>query len=179
MKKKLLLGLLVLIGLVTITACGKKGEFSFKSESRNNTYTCKNTSESSGFKYLTSYTIELNSKNEPVKYSMKDGFGNYGDDVESFNNYCDGLKKSKENNKEKIEKYKNAGTMDVVCDDKNMDAYYVMTYNLDVIKDIDDYKNVNNEISKYTKADGTFDLDAWKNYFNTDSLKKGKYTCDF
>ena len=110
---------------------------------------------------------------------MKDGFGNYGDDIESFNNYCDGLKKAKERNKEKLEKYKNTGSMDIVCDNKNMEVYYVMTYNLDAIKGIEDYKNINNGIAKYTKEDGTFDLDAWKNYFNTDSLKAGNYTCDF
>ena len=179
MKKKILICLLVLVGLFTITGCGKNGESSSNANSKNKTYTCKNTSNSSGLKYLTLYTIELNSKNEPAKYSIKDGFGNYGDDIESFNNYCDGLKKAKERNKENLEKYKNTGSMDVVCDNKNMEVYYVMTYNLDVIKDIEDYKNISNEIAKYTKADGTFDLDTWKNYFNTDSLKAGNYTCDF
>ena len=59
MKKKVLLGLLIFVGLFIITGCDKNGESSLNANSENKTYTCKNTSNSSGLKYLTSYTIEF------------------------------------------------------------------------------------------------------------------------
>ena len=169
MKKKIILSLLVIVALFGIVGC--KGN--------NKVYTCKNKDNSDGKRYLTAYSIELNSKNEAVKYSLKDGFGNYGDNKDGFNSYCDGLKSAYDKNKSTIEKYKDAVNMEVVCDDKKMEAYYTISYNLDVTKDIEDYKKINEEVAKYNKDDGTFDLEAWKNYFNTDSLKAGNYTCDF
>ncbi len=177
MKKKVMLLLIVILGLITITGCGNKSKSSTKSS--NKVYICKNNDNSDGKRYLTTYTIELNSKGKAIKYSIKDGFGNYEDNIEGFNNYCDGLKKGKENNKEKIEKYKDAATMEVICDTKKMEAYYIMSYDLAKIKNIDDFKNINNEIAKYTKDDKTFDLDAWKNYFATAENKSGHYDCNF
>ena len=34
-------------------------------------------------------------------------------------------------------------------------------------------------LQDYLKEDGTFDLEAWKNYFDTDSLKAGNYICGY
>ena len=47
------------------------------------------------------------------------------------------------------------------------------------IKDIADFNSIYKFLEPYIKEDGTFDLESWKNYFNTDSLKAGKYSCDF
>ena len=52
-------------------------------------------------------------------------------------------------------------------------------YQVKKIKDIDEFSKISKELESYTKDDGTFDLKAWKNYFDTDSLKAGNYSCDF
>ena len=79
-----------------------------------------------------------------------------------------------------LEKYKDVATMKVVCDKKNnYEAYVIKEYQVKRIKDIDDFSTINKFLNQYTKDDGTFDLEGWKNYFNTDSLKAGNYSCDF
>ena len=68
-----------------------------------------------------------------------------------------------------------------------MIAPILMTLNTEVTiaryyfdsKDIDDFNSIYKFLEPYIKEDGTFDLESWKNYFNTDSLKAGKYSCDF
>ncbi len=168
MKKKLLIVSLVTVSILMSTGCNNN---------QTKKYTCKNNDSSDGIRYLTTYTIELNNKKEPIKYILKDGFGNYKDNEEAYKKFCEGLKKAEENNKTKYSK--EDLTYTVTCDDKKKEAYYIVTYNLSNIKDKTEFRNINTEIEKYTKKDGTFDLDAWKEYFNTSESKKGHYDCDF
>ena len=79
-----------------------------------------------------------------------------------------------------MEKYKDIVDMKVVCDSKNnYEAYVLKEYQVKKIKDIADFNSIYKFLEPYIKEDGTFDLESWKNYFNTDSLKAGKYSCDF
>ena len=82
--------------------------------------------------------------------------------------------------KDLLEKYKDAVSMKIVCDEKNnYEAYALKEYQVKKIKDIDELSSVYKSLETYIKEDGTFDLDAWKNYFNTNSLKAGNYSCNF
>ena len=95
-----------------------------------------------------------------------------------YKEYCNGLKDNKQ--KDLLEKYKDIVDMKVVCDSKNnYEAYVLKEYQVKKIKDIDDFNSIYKFLEPYIKEDGTFDLESWKNYFNTDSLKAGKYSCDF
>ena len=179
MKKKILVSLFVIIALFIITGCNKKDN-NKKLNSKNKTYECRYSKDDNteGKRYLTKYQISLNDKNELEVYTLITGFSNYGSETDGYKEFCNGLKDNKQN--DLLEKYKDSVNMKVVCDSKNnYEAYVVKEYKVKKIKDIDDFSNVYKSLATYIKDDGTFDLEGWKNYFNTDSLKAGNYTCDF
>ena len=179
MKKKMLLLLLVIVALFTITGCGSS-DVTKKTKSNNKTYICRYSKDDNteGKRYLTKYIIETNNKNEAEVYTVITGFSNYGSETDGYKEFCNGLKDNKQN--DLLKKYKNVVTMKVVCDKKNnYEAYVQKEYKIKKIKDIDDFSVVYKSLEPYIKEDGTFDLDAWKNFFNTDSLKAGNYSCDF
>lgn len=181
MKKKVLLSLLVLVGLFTITGCGNsENKLNGNSSSKNKTYECKYSKDddTEGKRYLTKYIIELNDKNEAEVYTLITGFSNYGSESDGYNKYCNGLKDNMP--KDLLEKYKDVASVKVVCDEKNnYEAYVLKEYQIKKIKGIDDFSAIYKFLEPYIKDDGTFDLDSFKDYFNTDSLKKGNYTCNF
>ena len=176
MKKKILLSILVLLALFIVTGCNgnKIGKSNYKS------YECRYSKDDNaeGKRYLTKYIIELNDKNEAEVYTLISGFSNYGSKTDGYNEFCNGLKDNMQ--KDLLEKYKDAVSMKIVCDEKNnYEAYALKEYQVKKIKDIDELSSVYKSLETYIKEDGTFDLDAWKNYFNTDSLKAGNYSCNF
>ena len=180
MKKKVLLSLLLILTLIIVTGCGKSDETKETTTSKNKTYECRYNKDDNaeGKRYLTRFLVELNDKNEAEVYTVISGYSNYGSETDGYKEFCNGLKDNKQT--DLLEKYKDAVSMKVVCDEKNnYEAYTLKEYKVKKIKDIADFSAVYKSIEKYMKEDGTFDLDAWKNYFNTDSLKAGNYSCDF
>ena len=178
MKKKILLCLLVLIALITITGCSNSNNKAKKSN--NKIYECRYSKDDNtkGKRYLTKHIIELNNKNEAEVYTLITGFSNYGSETDGYKKFCEGLKNNKQ--EELLEKYKDSVSMEIICDKKNnYEAYVLKEYKIKKIKEIDDFSTIYKFIKPYIKDDGTFDLEAWKHYFNTDSLKAGNYTCDF
>ena len=179
MNKKVFLSLLAIVMVFTITGCGKSDETK-ETKSKNKIYECRYSKDDTaeGKRYLTKYLIELNDKNEAEVYTLITGFSNYGSETDGYKEYCNGLKDNKQ--KDLLEKYKDIVDMKVVCDSKNnYEAYVLKEYQVKKIKDIDDFNSIYKFLEPYIKEDGTFDLESWKNYFNTDSLKAGKYSCDF
>ncbi len=179
MKKKILFSLFVIVALFTITGCGNSNE-SGGSKSGYKTYECRYSKDDNaeGKRYLTKYQIALNDKNELEVYTLISGFSNYGSETDGYKEFCKGLKDNKQT--DLLEKYKDAVAFKVVCDEKNnYEAYALKEYQVKKIKDIEDFSSVYKSIAAYIKEDETFDLEAWKNYFATDSLKAGNYTCDF
>ena len=179
MKKKLFLSLLIAVALFTITGCGKSGD-NKTTNSNYKAYECRYSKgdNTEGKRYLTKYIIELNDKNEAEVYIVITGFSNYGSETDGYKEFCNGLKDNKQN--DLLEKYKDAVSMKVVCDEKNnYEAYVLKEYQVKKIKEIEELSSVYKALSTYIKEDGTFDLDSWKNFFNTDSLKAGNYSCDF
>ena len=176
MNKKIVLSILILIALFTITGCGNTNE----SKSKNKTYECRYSKDDNteGKRYLTKYIVELNDKNELEVYTLITGFSNYGSETDGYKEFCKGLEDNKQT--DLLEKYKDAVSMKVVCDNNNnYEAYAQKEYKIKKIKDIEDFSSIYKSLETYMKEDGTFDLDAWKNYFDTDSLKAGNYTCNF
>ena len=179
MQKKIILSLLVIISIFVITGCEESDKNKI-TKSNNKTYECRYSKDDNaeGKRYLTKYIIELNGKNEAEVYTLITGFSNYGSETDGYKEYCNGLKDNKQ--KDLLEKYKDIVDMKVVCDSKNnYEAYVLKEYQVKKIKDIDDFNSIYKFLEPYIKEDGTFDLESWKNYFNTDSLKAGKYSCDF
>lgn len=177
--KKILLGLLIIVSIFTITGCDKSNEVK-GTKSKNKTYECRYSKDDNtgGKRYLTKYIIELNDKKEAEVYTLITGFSNYGSKTDGYNEFCNGLKDNIQ--KDLLEKYKDVVSMKIVCDEKNnYEAYVLKEYQIKKIKDIDEFNTINKFFDKYIKDDGTFDLEGWKNYFNTDSLKAGNYTCNF
>ena len=175
MKKKILISILVILGLFTITGCGKAEE-----TKSNKTYECRYSKEDNveGKRYLTKYKIELNDKNEAEVYTLITGFSNYGSETDGYKDFCSSLKNSIQ--KDLLEKYKDSVAMKIVCDsENNYEVYALKEYQVKKIKDIEELSGVYKFLEPYIKKDGTFDLEGFKNYFNTDSLKKGNYTCDY
>ena len=178
MKKKILLSLFIFLSLFIITGCESKISNSKKSNYKS--YECRYSKDDNaeGKRYLTKYIIELNDKNEAEVYTLITGFSNYGSKTDGYNEFCNGLKDNLQ--KDLLEKYKDSIAMKIVCDEENnYQAYTLKEYQVKKIKDIDDLSSIYKFLEPYIKDDGTFDLDAWKEYFNTDSLKAGNYTCDF
>ena len=176
MNKKIVLSIFILIALFTITGCGNSNE----SRSNNKTYECRYSKDDNteGKRYLTKYIVELNNKNELEVYTLISGFSNYGSETDGYKEFCKGLEDNKQT--DLLEKYKDVVSMKVVCDNKNnYEAYAQKEYKVKKIKDIEDFSSIYKSLEAYMKEDGTFDLDAWKNYFDTDSLKAGNYTCNF
>jgi len=173
--KKILTCLFILLGMFVVAGCEKSGgQSSYKS------YECRYSKDDNteGKRYLTKYIIKLNDKKEAEVYTLITGFSNYGSETDGYKELCKGLKDNKEN--DLLEKYKDAVSMKVVCDEKNnYEVYAEKEYKVKKIKDIDELSSVYKSLETYIKDDGTFDLDGWKNYFNTSSLKAGNYTCDF
>lgn len=175
--KKVFLSLIAIVMLFVVTGCGNG---STTAKSNNKTYECRYSKDDNaeGKRYLTKYIIELNNKNEAEVYTLISGFSNYGSETDGYKVFCNGLKDNKQ--KDLLEKYKDAVSMKVVCDEKNnYEAYALKEYKIKKIKDIDEFSSVYKSLATYIKSDGTFDLEGWKNYFNTDSLKAGNYTCNF
>ena len=178
MKKKIFLSLLLIVAVFTITGCDKSDIVTKKSGYK--TYECRYSKDDNaeGKRYLTKYIIELNDKNEAEVYTLITGFSNYGSETDGYKEFCDGLKNNKQ--EDLLKKYKDVVSMKVVCDkENNYEAYVEKEYKVKKIKDIDEFSSINKYLSAFIKDDGTFDLDSWKNYFNTDSLKAGNYTCNF
>ena len=186
MKRKMILSLFILLTVCVITGCDKeKTEVSNNIEEKktsNKTYECRYSKDDNaeGKRYLTKYTMELNDKNEAEVLTIITGFSNYGSETQGYKEYCDGLEKSYNNSKTLLDKYKDTVDMKIVCDEKNnYEAYAVKEYKVKKIKDLNEFSAVYKSIRPYIKSDGTFDLEAWKKYFDTDSLKAGNYTCNF
>ena len=178
MKKKIFLSLLVIVAVFTITGCDKSDIVTKKSGYK--TYECRYSKDDNaeGKRYLTKHIIELNNKDEAEVYRVIAGFTNYGSETEGYTEFCNGLKNNNQN--DLLEKYKDSVSMKVVCNkENNYQAYIVKEYKIKKIKDISDFSTIYKFLEPYIKEDGSFDLDAWKNYFNTDSLKAGNYSCDF
>ena len=178
MKKKTILSILIIVALFTITGCGNNNETNSKSNYKS--YECRYNKDDNdeGKRYLTKYIIGLNDKNEAEVFTLISGFYNYGSKTEGYNEFCDGLQNN--NSKNLLEKYKDAVDMKIVCDENNnYQAYAQKEYQVKKIKEINEFSAIYKSLEPYIKSDGTFDLEAWKNYFNTDSLKKGNYTCNF
>ena len=179
MSKKLFLSLLIVVMLFTITGCGKTDEAG-GTKSNYKSYECRYSKDDNaeGKRYLTKYIVELNDKNELEVYTLISGFSNYGSETDGYKEFCNGLKDNKQT--DLLEKYKDAVAMKVVCDEKNnYEAYALKEYQVKKIKDIDEFSSIYKSLETFIKEDGSFDLDAWKNYFNTNSLKAGNYTCDY
>ena len=179
MKKKMILSLLVIVALFVITGC-EDSDKNKTIKSNNKTYECRYSKDDNaeGKRYLTKYIIELNDKNEAEVYTLITGFSNYGSETEGYQEYCKGLKDNLQ--KDLLEKYKEAVSMKIVCDEKNnYEVYALKEYKVKKIKDIDELSSIYKFLETYFKEDGTFDLEAWKNYFDTDSLKAGNYTCNY
>ena len=178
MKKKLILSLLVMISLLIVTACTNNDTKDIKINYKS--YECRYNKDDNteGKRYLTKYIIELNDKNEAEVYTLISGFSNYGSETDGYNEFCNGLNNNSQNNL--LEKYKDAVSMKVVCDEKNnYEAYAIKEYKIKKIKDLNEFSSIYRFLSPYINDDGTFNLEGWKNYFNTDSLKAGNYSCDF
>ncbi len=179
MNYKLFLSITILVMVFSIAGCSKSNKANEK-KTNNKIYECRYSKDdnSDGKRYLTKYIIELNEKNEAEVYTLITGFSNYGSKTDGYNEFCNGLKDNMQ--KDLLEKYKDAVSMKVVCDeDNNYQAYVLKEYKVKKIKDIDELSTVYKFLEPYIKDDGTFDLDSFKNYFNTDSLKAGNYSCDF
>lgn len=175
MKKRIIFSLVIVLSLFIITGCSENS-----SKSNHKSYTCEYTKDKNdeGKRYLTKYIIELNDKNELEVYTLITGFYNYGSKTEGYTEFCKGLEDNKQT--DLLEKYKDSVSMKVVCDEKNnYEAYIQKEYQVKKIKDIEDFSSVYKLLETHIKDDGTFDLDSWKNYFDTDSPKSGNYTCDF
>jgi hypothetical protein len=188
MNKKILLFLLTIVTLFTITGCGNSNDNSNKEsedngntiESNYKTYECRYSKDDNaeGKRYLIKYIFELNDKNEIEVYTLINGFSNYGSETDGYKEFCNGLKDNKQT--DLLEKYKDAVAMKVVCDENNnYEAYTVKEYQVKKIKDINDFSAIYKFLEPYIKNDGTFDLEKFKNYLNTDSLKAGNYTCNY
>lgn len=178
MKKKIFISLFAIVALFTFTGCNKDSNKTAKSNYKS--YECKYSKDENteGKRYLTKYVIKLNNKNEAEVYTLTTGFSNYGSETDGYKDLCKSLKENKQT--DLLEKYKDVVSMNVVCDKKNnYEVYAEKTYQIKKIKDITDFSNIYKFLEPYIKDDGTFDLDGWKNYFNTDSLKAGNYTCNF
>ena len=171
MKKKILLSLLIVVALFTITGCGNKEEKSNNNgpTSNNKTYKCEYSVKNDGMQTIDEYIIELDSNRKAVTYSQITGYENASDSF--YKSFCDGIK-AKEENHDYLK-------MTATCDDSSKKAISTKVYSVSKIRDMSEFSKINEFLNNFTKEDGTFDLDAFKNYFNTDSLKAGKYTCNF
>lgn len=179
MQKKIILSLLVIISIFVITGCEESDKNKI-TKSNNKTYECRYSKDDNaeGKRYLTKYIIELNGKNEAEVYTLITGFSNYGSETDGYKEFCNVLKNNKQ--EDLLEKYKDVVSFKAICDEKNnYEAYVIKEYQIKKIKDINDFSAIYKSLDPYIKEDGTFDLAAWKNYFNTDSLKAGNYTCNF
>ena len=177
--KKIFICLLALLAIFTVTGCDKS-DVNKETKSKNKVYECRYSKDDNteGKRYLTRYLIELNDKNEAEVYTLITGFSNYGSETDGYKDFCNGLKDNIQT--DLLEKYKDAVAMKVVCDENNnYEAYALKEYQVKKIKDISDFSSIYKFLEPYIKDDGTFDLNGFKNYFNTDSLKAGNYTCDF
>ena len=179
MKRKVLFSFFIILTLFTLNGCGKSDEKK-ETKSTNKIYECRYSKDDNaeGKRYLTKYLIELNDKNEAEVYTLITGFSNYGSKTDGYNEFCKGLKDNKQN--DLLEKYKGIVDMKVVCDEKNnYEAYVLKEYQIKKIKDINELSTIYKFLEPHIKDDGTFDLEGWKNYFNIDPLKAGKYSCNF
>lgn len=174
--KKIISMLVLALSLVIITGC----ENNTTTNTNYKTYECRYSKDDNteGKRYLTKYILELNDNNELETYTLISGYSNYGSETDGYKEFCNGLKNNKQ--EDLLEKYKDSVSMEVVCDsNNNYEAYTKKVYKVKKIKDIEELSSVYKFISKYIKEDNTFDLESFKNYFNTDSLKKGNYTCNY
>ena len=143
---------------------------------KNKTYNCVRTYKDVGTQTIAKYSIELNSKNEPVKYIVEAGYQYQEGKNDQFEEACKTLKEAL--NDVTLEKYKDVATLEVFCEPKELKAYVIKTYDVQGIKQYDDFVNINNSINKYVGKDGKFYLEDWKQHFNESSYKD-KYECDF
>ena len=179
MNKKIVFGLLIIIMIFMVSGCSDKN-IAKETKKQNKTYECRYSKDDNKDekRFLTKYIVELNDKDELEVYTVLSGFSNYKSETDGYKEFCDGLKSKMQ--KDLLEKYKDAISMEVVCDKKNnYEVYALKKYNVKKIKDIEEFSSVYNSIKTHIKENGKFDLDSWKNYFDTDSLKKGNYTCNF
>lgn len=171
MKKKILLSILILIGLVTITGCGNNEKKLNNNESitKNKTYKCEYSVKNDGMQTIDEYIIELDSSDKVVTYSQITGYENATDKF--YKDFCDGIKAKEESH----DYFK----FTAECDNSKNKAISTKVYDISKISEMSEFSGINTFLNRFTKEDGTFDLDEFKNYFDTDSLKTGKYTCDF
>ena len=167
MKKNVLLGLLIISGLLLVTGCGFK----------NKVYECKYTKQDTGKQTIAARRFEVNNKNEIVFYELVTGFSNYGSETDGYKSYCDEMKNALEN--DKVKQYADSLKVSYVCNsDNNYQAVLTARYDVNKIKDIEDFKNITEYINKYKNEDQTFDKDKWKQSFFEDYYE-GNYTCNF
>ena len=171
----------ILLLIVVLEGCSKpskKEETGDEKDDKGKVFTCKNTEKTTGLKSLSSYTIEVNDDNVPIKYIMITGYGNYGEDIASYEKFCSGLKEGLAKQTE-IDEYKEVAQIEITCDDKKLEAYATKTYQLEGIKNIEYFQAINEYIEEYIKEDGTFNAEEWKNFYMTDPVYQEKFTCNF
>ena len=175
MKKKILLSLFVVVALFMLTGCESKNTTK-KASSSNKIYECEYTKEDSNKQLITKKGIEVNKKGEPVYYHYTYGYSNI-DDEEKYKTMCNELKEVEKN--DKVKAHKDSVEIEATCDEKNnYEVYMVVRYDMKKLNGDEDFKDIDEHVKKYTKEDGTFDKDSWKEQFTKDT-NEGKYTCNF
>lgn len=169
MNKKIFLSLLALVMVFSVTGCGNENKINNESSSKNKTYKCEYSVKSNDMQTIDEYIIEIDNSGKAVKYSQVTGYENATDSF--YESFCDGIKKKEE----KYDYY----TLTASCDKSKNKAIATKVYDVLKIKDIEELSAINKFLNDFTNEDGTFNLNLFKDYFNTDSLKKGNYTCNF
>lgn len=161
--------ILVLISLFILSGCSMFN--------KNKVYTCERTFKDEGTQTIAKYTYELDKNGKPVRYTIVAGYQYKEDNKDSYNKMCDGLKDGLKD--ERLEKYKDVATLQVFCEEKTLKAYVIKDYKVEEIRKFEDFNGIVSGIDKYTKEDGTFNLEEWKKYFTEGQYNKGKYECNY
>ena len=164
--KKIVTYIFIITSLFIITGC-----------SGNKMYECKYTKKDTDRQTISKIDVEVDSKGKPIYYHYTYGFSNLGNKNGKYKTMCDDLETVKKN--KKVTAHKDSVSIETVCNEKNnYQVYMIVKYDLAKLKGDKDFSEIVKNIQKYTKKDGTFDKDSWKESFNKD-YKKGKYKCDF
>jgi hypothetical protein len=160
-----------------LMGCESKSKFTTDKVSKGNKiYECEYTKEDSNKQLINKKGMEVNKKGEPVYYHYTYGYSNI-DDEEKYKTMCNQLDEVKKN--DKVKAHKDSVNIETVCDKtKNYEVYMKVRYDVNKLKGDEDFKDIDEHVKKYTKEDGTFDKDSWKELFFTD-VNDGKYTCNF
>ena len=175
MKKKVLLGLLLVFSIVTITGCNaskneEKGNNDNTDKSGYKYYTCVDEDElTDGGKKITKLVVVLNKDNYIVEHQI------INDDTFKTIEMYESTKTTRENNvKEHNEKYSDQYKWTLENDDATLHSVSTRIYDMSGIRDSQGKKY--DEVYLHFNEDGTYDAEGWMNYFSKDKIEGG-YTC--